>query len=73
MAKAANTVTIDGTQYEVDSLSKEARAALVNLQLTEGEIKRLRVQLGIAQTAQRAFAAQLKAGLPAAAPAKGKK
>ncbi len=63
MAKE-EVVTIDGKKYNWADLSKEARAALVNLNATDGELKQLRVRVGIAQTARAAFAEQLKAALP---------
>ena len=64
MAKNEEVVTIDGKKYNWADLSKEARTALVNLNATDGEIKQLRVRVGIAQTARSTFAEQLKAALP---------
>lgn len=68
MADKAGTITIDGTKYEIDSLSKEAKAILANLATIEQELRRLRTRTGIARIAQQALAAQLKAQLPAAKP-----
>lgn len=59
-----NQVTIDGTQYDLDSLSDVAKQQLINLQVTDGEIARLQTQLSIANTARAAYASALKAVLP---------
>ncbi len=64
MADKPSTVTIDGTKYELDSLSKDARAALGNLAAVEQELRRLRMQAGIARIAQQALGAQLRTLLP---------
>lgn len=57
-------ITIDEQQFELDALSKEARQQLVMLQATDQEIKRLQLQLAIAQTARIAYATALKSLLP---------
>lgn len=66
MAEKSRTITIDGTKYEIDSFSKEAKATLSNLAAIDLELRRLRTQTGIARIAQQALAAQLKTQLPAA-------
>ncbi len=58
-------VTVDGIAYDFEALSEEARAQLVSLQVTDAEIQRLQSLIAIAQTARNAFAAELKAVLPA--------
>lgn len=63
MADKPATVTIDGTKYEIDSLSKETRATLSNIGAVEQELRRLRTQTGIARIAQQALGAQLRAQL----------
>lgn len=68
MADKPASVTIDGTRYEVDTLSKEAKTILANLAAIEQELQRLRTRSAIARIAQQALAAQLKAQLPAAKP-----
>ncbi|WP_252107302.1 MULTISPECIES: DUF6447 family protein [unclassified Halomonas] len=60
----AQTVTIDGQEYNMADLSENARAQLVNLRVTDQEIQRLNQQLAIAQTARTAYANALKAELP---------
>ena len=47
-----NQVTIDGIQYDLDTLTDVAKQQLINLQVTDGEIARLQTQLVIAQTAR---------------------
>lgn len=59
-----NPITIDGVQYDLDTLNEIAKQQLVNLQVTDGEIARLQTQLGIANTARATYANALKAALP---------
>ena len=61
-----SNVTIDGQNYELSSLSEEARAQLVSLQFVEQEITRLQLQMAALQTARNAYASALKGQLPAA-------
>lgn len=49
------TIKIDNIDYDLDSLSAEAKAQLQMLQITDQEIKRLQAQLMIAQTAHNAY------------------
>ena len=58
-------VTVDGIAYDFDALSDHARQQFMSLQVTDTEIQRLQSLLAIAQTARNAYAAELKAGLPA--------
>lgn len=58
---AAPSVTIDNQAYPVASLSEQARAQIVNLQVVDAEIARLQRQVAIAQTARAAYASVLKA------------
>ena len=58
-----NTITIDNTEYDLDSLSADARSQLQMLQITDQEIVRLNAQLAIAQTARNAYAKALKDAL----------
>lgn len=58
------TVTIDGTRYELNSLSDNAKAQLTNMRLADQEIARLQMQLALAQTARNAYAQALKEELP---------
>jgi hypothetical protein len=59
-------VTIDGQIYELESLSDNAKLQLRNLQIVDEEIRRLQMQMAIAQTARAAYSSALKSELPAA-------
>jgi hypothetical protein len=58
-------ISIDGQNYEISSLSDEAKAQLVSLQFVEQELARLQMQLAALQTARNAYAVALKEHLPA--------
>lgn len=58
------TIKIDNQDYDIDTLSPEAKAQLASMQMTDAEIQRLNVQLAIAQTARMAYANALKQALP---------
>jgi len=60
------TLTIDGTDYNLADLSDEAKSQVTNLRVTDQEIARLQQQLAIFQTARTAYAQALKAELPEA-------
>ncbi len=62
--QAGQTLTIDGTEYNLAELSENARAQVTNLRVTDQEIARLQQQLAIAQTARTAYARALSAELP---------
>ena len=64
--QAGQTVTIDGTEYNLADLSENARSQVTNLRVTDQEIARLQQQLAIAQTARTAYARALSAELPKA-------
>ena len=54
------TITIDGTEYNVNDLSENAKAQIANLQVTDAEIEKLNQQLAIYQTARTAYARALQ-------------
>lgn len=54
---------IDDKEYDTDKLSADAKKQIAALQVVDGEIRRLQVQLGIAQTARSVHAELLKAAL----------
>lgn len=58
------TITIDGTEYNVSELSENAQSQVVNLRVTDQEIAKLKQQLAIYQTARTAYARALSAELP---------
>jgi len=62
------TIKIDEKEYDLDSLSDDAKAQLQMVQLTDQELGRLNAQLAIAQTARAAYAKALTATLPEALP-----
>ena len=68
----AQKITIDDVEYDLDSLSDNARAQVVNLQATDQELARARSLVAILQTARMAYANALKALLPVGADAKSK-
>lgn len=57
-------ITIDGTNYDLDTLGEKAKQELHNLQVVDAEIQRLQSLLAIAGTARNAYAAALKVELP---------
>ena len=59
------TITIDQIEYELESLTENARAQLNSLQLVDQKIAQLQSDLAITQTARNAYAQALKAELPA--------
>lgn len=58
------TMTIDGTGYNLADLSENARHQVMNLRVTDQEITRLQQQLAIYQTARTAYARALSEELP---------
>lgn len=58
------TVTIDGREYQLDSLSAEAREQMARVAATDRHLQQLQVEFVIAQTARASFAQQLKNLLP---------
>ena len=65
----AQKITIDGTEYDLESLSENARAQLVNLRATDQELARAQALVAMLQTARTTYANVLKAELAAQAPA----
>ncbi len=59
-----STIKIDNIEYELDTLSQEAKSNLQMVQVVEQEIQRLQMQLAITQTARNAYGQALKASLP---------
>ena len=57
---AGKTITIDGKEHELSTLSENARAQVVNLRVTDAEIERIKAKLAIFQTARMAYAKTLK-------------
>ena len=57
-------ITIDNKEYDVGSLSNEAKALLGSIQFVDNEIARLQGQLAAMQTARQAYAKALASLLP---------
>lgn len=62
--KTMTQVTIDGRQFDLDTLSDEARQQAANIQVIDQEMARLKTQMLIYQTARNAFAVALQQALP---------
>jgi hypothetical protein len=56
-------VTIDGVDYDTDTMSQESRQQLEMLMMTEQRIRQMQAELAMMQTARQAYAAALKASL----------
>ena len=59
-----NTITINGQQYDEDQLGEAARQQLVNINAVDAEIRHLRAQLAMYETARNAYARELQQHLP---------
>ena len=58
------TIKIDDNDYDLDTLSEEAKAQLASLQFVDTELQRLNAQAAILQTARIAYSNALKELLP---------
>ena len=58
------TLTFGGKDYKITDLSDEAKNQLQSLKLAETEIKRLKMQLAMIQTARNAYQQALVTALP---------
>lgn len=54
------TITIDGKEYDVETLSEETKAQLGSLQYVDSELARLQAQAAALQTARIAYGRALK-------------
>ena len=59
-------VTIDGVDYDTDTMSQESRQQLEMLMMTEQRIRQTQAELAMMQTARQTYANALKASLLAA-------
>ena len=55
MGEEKKTWTINDKEYDLDDLSDTAKSQIVNIQIVDGEIARLKQQLAIMQTARNAY------------------
>jgi hypothetical protein len=58
--KEVQTVDIDGKSYELDKLSDEAKAQIVNIQFVDNQIQQLQNELAVADTARIGYTNALK-------------
>ena len=56
----SQTITIDGTNYDLDSLSQTARDTIASLQFVEEQIQQKQNEWAIADTARIAYTFALK-------------
>lgn len=56
-------VSIDGVEYDTESMSQESRQQLEMLALTEQKVRQLQAEVAMMQTARQAYANALKASL----------
>lgn len=54
------TITIDGTQYDLDALSQTARDTIASLQFVDAQIQQKQNEWAIADTARIAYTFALK-------------
>ena len=59
------TFNIDGVDYDLDTMSEEAKAQIVSIQFVDGELARLQAQAAALQTARIAYGNELKKHLEA--------
>ena len=59
------TIKIDEKEYDLDTLSDEAKAQLGMLQFVDAELQRLQAQTAVLQTARVAYAKALNEALAA--------
>ena len=57
------TVNLDGKEYDIDSLSEEAKATVTSLQFVQSELQRGNAKIAILKTAESAYVNSLKKGL----------
>ena len=58
------TIKIDNQDYDLDTLSIEAKAQLQSLQFVDSELARLQAQAAVLQTARMAYSKALQEALP---------
>ena len=56
-------VTIDGVDYDSETMTQDSRQKLEMLMMTEQKIRQLQAEVAMMQTARQAYAGALKASL----------
>ena len=59
------TIKIDDKEYDVATLSDEAKSQLASIQFVDSELARLQAKAAALQTARMAYSKALQAALPA--------
>ena len=59
------TITIDDKEYDLDTLSEEAKAQLISIQFVDQELQRINAQAAVLQTARVAYSRALNDALGA--------
>ena len=57
------TITIDDKEYDLDTLSEEAKAQLISIQFVDQELQRVNAQAAVLQTARVAYSKALNDAL----------
>ena len=57
-------IKINDVDYKLDDLSDDAKVQLQGVQVAEAEMKRLKIQLALVQTARNAYMQAMTAALP---------
>lgn len=65
--KPMPSIKIDNIDYDLGSLSADAKAQLQSIQFVDQELARLQAQVAVMQTARNAYVSALKAALPVVA------
>ncbi len=58
------TIKIDNIDYDIGSLSEDAKVQLQSIQFVDQELAKLQMQVAAMQTARNAYVNALKAALP---------
>jgi hypothetical protein len=59
-----NTIKIDNKEFDVETLSEDAKAQIISLRSCDQRMQDLQQELAILQTARNAYSNALKAELP---------
>jgi hypothetical protein len=54
------SITINGVEYETDSLTEQAKAQVVNLRFVQAELQRLEAKVAVYKTAEASYARALQ-------------
>jgi len=57
------TITIDGKDYDIESMSEDAKNELLSIQMCDQKVNDLQAELAIVQTARNAYILSLKSML----------